>query len=106
MSYFSDLVTYRALHFKLQSSGATPLHDQFIDQILDDPKSPANQQVQQVCAKLPICLARRLDDTCNILDVSKRRFIEAAIIAALDEADRIQEAVGMTDNLQPVQEAE
>jgi macrodomain Ter protein organizer (MatP/YcbG family) len=59
---------------------------------------------RQLCAKVSPQLAERVEQTCRILNLSKRRFIEAAIITALDEADQIlewedfYEAMGVMDD--------
>jgi hypothetical protein len=37
---------------------------------------------------------------CGLLDISKRRFIEAAIIYALDEADRVAAEVNMFEHIE------
>jgi hypothetical protein len=37
---------------------------------------------------------------CNVLDLSKRRFIESAIINALDEADRVCAEINMFEHFE------
>lgn len=46
-------------------------------------------KLQNVCAKIGLPLVERLESTLSILSMSKREFIEIAIISALDETDRI-----------------
>ena len=50
-----------------------------------------------MCAKLSVQLADRLDKTTDFLGISKRRFIEAAIIEALDEASRVMNEINISD---------
>jgi len=56
--------------------------------------------LKNVCAKVSQQLAERLDQMCGVLDLSKRRFVEAAIINALDEADRVAAEVEMFAHLE------
>jgi len=59
---------------------------------------------RQLCAKVSPQLAERVNQTCAILEMPKRKFIEAAIIAALEQADDILEreeffeAMGVMDD--------
>ena len=46
-------------------------------------------KLQNVCAKIPLPLVERLESALSILSMSKREFIEIAIINALDETDSI-----------------
>ena len=99
MKHLTELLTYRALHFKL-SSNNVDLLERVIDEDTND------SRLKNVCAKLSVQLSDRIDNTVNILEISKRRFIEAAIIAALDEADRVMKEVDIFGNLPPVVEGE
>jgi hypothetical protein len=46
-------------------------------------------QLQNVCAKLTLPLVRRMESIIDVLSMSKREFIEIAIITALEESERI-----------------
>ena len=100
MKHLTELLTYRALHFKLSTLG----NEVLTDLIADDEDIASSLQLKNVCAKLSVQLCDRIDNTVNILDISKRRFIEAAIIAALDEADRVIEEVNVFENMPQSQE--
>lgn len=104
MKSLTELLTYRALHFKLSSQ--TGMMESLVDRALDNESTANELRVKNVCAKLTLQLSDRIDNACNILDISKRRFIEAAIIAALDEADRVMEEVNIFENLPPAGENE
>lgn len=56
-------------------------------------------QIKNVCAKISVQLSDRLDSTVGLLGISKRRFIEAAIIDALEKANRIMEEEGLNEVL-------
>lgn len=88
MNQLQDLLTQRILSFKLRN--VRP-----IDDILDDPKLADMPGTRNVCAKLSIPLSQEIDEVCSLLDVSKRRFIEAAIIHALREARRLMDELDM-----------
>lgn len=48
-------------------------------------------EYKQLCAKISPQLMERLDQITGILDIHKRAFVEAAIIEALQQAERIME---------------
>lgn len=101
MKHLTELLTYRALHFKLSSVTGSDL---LLERAIEQDSTTTDLRLKNVCAKLSVQLSDRLDNTVNILDISKRRFIEAAIIAALDEADRVMKEVDIFENLPPVDE--
>jgi flavin-binding protein dodecin len=49
--------------------------------------------LRNVCAKLSVELVDRLDNALGVLSMSKRQFIEMAIIEALDEVDKVLQDV-------------
>lgn len=97
MKYLTELLTYRALHIKLASSAGSDL---FLDRAIEDGNVSDELKLKNVCAKLSVQLSDRIDDTVNLLEIRKRRFIEAAIIAALDEADRVIKEVNIFEHLE------
>ena len=78
-----------------------------IDQVIDkmplegleteDVKLPP---LKNVCAKVSVELSDRLDDMTSTLGMSKRQFIEMALIQALDFADHVLECVGVDEALE------
>lgn len=79
-SYMTELLDFRALAFK---------HNQahVMSAVLDE--ADLSKVGKQVCTTLSNEATERLESTLKILDLSKRKFIEMAILHALDEADRI-----------------
>lgn len=75
-----DLFALQTLKLKQSMSGAVtgPLAEQIIDQ------APG---LHNVCCKVSTPLFNRLDSVCQTLDLSKRQFIEAALIEACDIAE-------------------
>jgi hypothetical protein len=84
------LLTERTLH-RVRSICDGDLPDSIIDQVMPD-SSPI---IKNMCAKVSVQLVDRLDSTCQLLDVSKRKFIETAVIEALDKADQIMGSEGV-----------
>lgn len=92
MKQLTELLTYRALHFKLNQR--TGIGDSLLDNHLerlskDQSDLPKDLKIKNICAKVSEGLSDDIDRICDLLGLSKRRFIESALISALAEADRI-----------------
>lgn len=85
MSDFNEFMHYRVLAFKY----ATLRNEELADQLISQGEGP---QLRNVCAKLAPELAERIDRTVSVLGISKRLFIERALIEALDQVDMILDA--------------
>lgn len=83
---FEELVTLKALKQKQLTTEGSDLSDVLIDQIL---MKSDGDQFRNVCAHISIPLADELDGLCNALDISKRRFVEGALIDAVKRANAI-----------------
>jgi hypothetical protein len=102
MSHFDQFIQYRALKFKFSSLGTMTLDDLermvaggSVGHAVDGVFVPATSieemssvPLRNVCAKLAFPLVERLDNALGVLDISKRQFIELAIIEALDKVDQ------------------
>jgi hypothetical protein len=75
--YFKELVTQRALTFKVGSVSLEAISG--IDQISE------KAEVKNVCVPLPIELATELENALNFLQLSKREFLTQAIRSALED---------------------
>lgn len=64
------------------------LIDRMIDQAGED------VPLRQMCAKVSPVLYDRLEELTSLLDMSKREFIEAAVIEACDRAQDVLERTG------------
>lgn len=60
-----------------------------IDSMLQDKDYDASLPFKNVCAKVSSQLSDEIDSICGLLDISKRRFLEAAFIEAVQKAHRI-----------------
>lgn len=77
---FDEFITYRALHLKYSGTnnlGFLP------EEVLDI------HQFRNVCAKLHPELVDRFDAVVGLLQMTKRDFIELALIEALNRAEKI-----------------
>jgi hypothetical protein len=99
--YFKSYLQYKTLEHRFR----TPFDGNTIDELLRGFETKAftdengdqveetvineRLKLQNVCAKMPVQLVRRLEATLEVLSMSKREFIELAIITAIEEAERI-----------------
>ncbi len=88
-SHFDQYIQHKALSFKFDDSGNV------LDVMLD--KSDDGQiggiKFKNVCAKLTEQLVDEMDGICGMLQMSKRQFIELAVIEALERCNSIFEEV-------------
>jgi butyrate kinase len=89
-TFVDALITEKSLSYVSQSDGG-----QLLDMLLRN--APEDSQVKNVCAKLSVELSDKVDAVVDLLGISKRRFLEAAIIDAVDKAHQIMEAEGVLE---------
>lgn len=53
-----------------------------------------NVELKNVCAKVHPELAAEIDNICGLLGISKRRFLEAAFVEAINQAKAIMDREG------------
>lgn len=95
-SYFEKKLALQSLRFSVDSSS------KLLDMMLDDPQESEKLKgkFKNVCAMISQPLTERLEHTLDILDMSKREFLEGAIIDALDKAELIMQENGVYDSMQ------
>lgn len=81
-----ELVTLKALQAKRLHSGGGDVMDKLIDDVL---MKSDGQEFRNVCAHISIPLADEVDNLCASLDISKRRFVEGALIDAVKRSNAI-----------------
>ena len=81
---FDEVIRYKALALKSSISGATG-SDLFIDQ-LDISNTPS---MRNICATIHISLFEKVESITNLLNISKRQFVEHALIEAVEKANSI-----------------
>lgn len=88
MNRFEEFLKYRALSFKYQGVNQ---NSSLFEQALDSAAESGQLEIKHVSAKLSADLVDRLEDQLQILDMSKRQFIEMALIDALDRVEEIND---------------
>lgn len=96
-TYLNAIVTEKSLSVVNGSDSA-----RILDMISDDPDYGG--QIKNVCAKVSVQLSNEVDQICDLLDISKRRFMEAALLAAVAEAKEIMESEGVYDHFEQLAE--
>jgi hypothetical protein len=118
MKYFDQFIQYRALSFKFSLSGGAGNSIDLVEHHLASgslllvgedgkPKSGTIDDVipmQNVCAKLTVELVQKMEEKISILEMSKRQFIELAVIHAIARIDEILDEVDVFENLQELSE--
>ena len=85
---FTQFIQFRALSAKADIEGEFS-NSQLAESLIEKAAASSPAEFKTVCTPLSIPLFDRLSNTLSILDISKRKFIEAAIVEALDKADEI-----------------
>lgn len=75
-----------------------------IDRAMEGDLEGVNFSTRNACAKITTDLYEKMSGICSVLEISKRSFIEAAIIRACEEAERIMEEEGLYEALRPQKE--
>ena len=72
----------------LQAKALQSCPDSFIDTLLSQNPEQADQITKNVCARIPIELARDMEGLGALLDLNKREIITLAIRDFLEKADQ------------------
>lgn len=88
------LVTEKALHFV-----SVRRNSDLLDMVAADPdhEDQFRNVLKNVCAKVSVDLSNDIDEICNLLSISKRAFLEAAMIEAVSKARMIMDKEGFWD---------
>jgi len=87
------LITEKTLHFINDNNNF------IIESMLEDPDYDA-LPMKNVCAKVTTKLAGDIDEIVGLLGISKRRFLEAAFLEAVQNANRIMDEEGLWEALE------
>ena len=96
MKHLTELLTYRALHFKLHTASGDPA---LLDIVAEDEDYASKLQLKNVCAKLTPELSDEIDEIVGLLSISKRRFLEAAFVDAVQQAHQIMANEGVWESM-------
>lgn len=97
---FDQYIQYRSLSVKAAVDGEN-FNSEAGERLLEK-EIKNSPDIKTVCTPIHIDLFKRLDDTLSLLNVSKRAFIQMAIIEALDRADVIMAEVDIFENAPPL----
>lgn len=92
------LATEKALAFKRRMRGAD-----LANLVAADERG--RDMLKNVCAKVTPALAEEIDQVCDLLDVNKREFLEAAFIDAVARAKSIFESEGCIEAIEDARQA-
>ena len=99
MNDFEQYIQFRALAYKYETLKGDKL-SRAINELIDQTPLEGFEAegfklppLKNVCAKVSVELADRLDNTIGKLGMSKREFVEIDIIQALDFSDHMLECV-------------
>jgi hypothetical protein len=86
---FDETVLVKVLERKLNTDS-----DPIVEHLYEN--NEGQVPIRNICAKITADLYDQISDYCNLLGISKRRFIEAALIAALDRVEQIIRERGLS----------
>ncbi len=92
---FDETIQLQVLKLKATSGG---IKGKLLDQLLEE--SGETAQVRQMCAKVSHLVYEDLEQVCQLLDMSKREFIESAVIDALSRAHQVIDQSGVMDQFE------
>ncbi len=84
--HFDQFIQYRALDFKFRTFSGS-------DHLLENPELVEKLKLRTVCTAIVPSVFDDLEDLCNLLGVTKRRFAEMALIEAIEKANLIVKQV-------------
>lgn len=76
---FDELVTLQLLKRKAMMTGAHPI-PRPVDDLIGSADGP---ELRQLCAKVTRTLYARVEEACDVLDLTKRQFVEWAVSDAV-----------------------
>ncbi|MGH8349563.1 MAG: hypothetical protein ACRES5_23835 [Pseudomonas sp.] len=92
---FDETIQLQVLKLKAQSGG---IKGKLLDQLLEESGETAH--VRQMCAKVSHLVYEDLEQVCVLLDMSKREFIESAVVDALARAHQVIDKSGVMDQFE------
>lgn len=91
---FDELIRYKALSFKAMNHGVNSAH--FVDKLIEE--QGGFPSTKNICAAISIELFDEVESITGLLSISKRQFVEGAIVEAVERAKSIIDEVNPTEN--------
>ncbi len=82
---FDELIKLKALQLKADQTGAS-LMEALGESQLELPEVTEGLKLRQVCAMVSPALFQELEGTCELLGITKRKFVEVSLIDAMNRA--------------------
>ena len=86
-----EVIQLQLLKLKATSTGRTGVLGRVVDQAVDS----GQVETKQMCAKVSPELYGSMKQTCSMLDMTQREFIEAAVIEAIRKAKEMADRMGV-----------
>jgi hypothetical protein len=86
-----EVIQLQLLKLKATSSGRGGLASRVVDQAVE----AGQVETKQMCAKVTPQLFEAMKQTCSMLDMSQREFIEAAVSEAIRKAEEMATRMGV-----------
>jgi hypothetical protein len=92
---FHQYLEYKALNRIYVTS-----NEAITELVLRDPETSEKlkAQTKNVCALISLELFEDFEAICGLLEISKRKFIEGALIEAIENANKIVKEVGLLEH--------
>jgi hypothetical protein len=84
---FDELIRLKALELKQLNTEGGSLGDAILEGLLKDPAN--SSQMRNICAHISPELFSQVEEYCGLLSLSKRKFVEMALVEAIDRAKSI-----------------
>lgn len=97
MTYMKEKLLASVLNFKHSTLGSGASTFDLIE--LGAVDGNPNFKIKNMCAKVPEQLDEKVTNTASWLGMSKRDFIEMAVINAIDEAEKLADEYNAFDRL-------
>ena len=85
---FDEVIRYKALALKNTMSGPTAIFD-----LLKESDTKDMPNTRNICAIIHVSLFEKVESLTNLLNISKRQFVENALIEAVERANIIVKEV-------------
>lgn len=92
MMNLTETIQLQVLKRKALMQGQDGLASVLMDRAIESGQVP---ELRQMCAKVTPELYQRLEQVCDLLDMTKRGFIEAAVSDAISKAEEALQASGV-----------
>jgi hypothetical protein len=86
---FDETIRLQSLKLKELNTRGSNFADKLIDMALADPAQTSQLPLKNICAMVTQQMFDEVDGLCQLLDISKRSFVEMALRQALDNAASI-----------------